>query len=160
RARGSVDETLFRLAPSNSGGEMFIPRLPGTRREAEAILALVPDARRKIAVDFDASRDAAMNADLGQYQYLHFATHGLLNSERPELSGLVLSLVNKDGASRDGVLRTLDIYNLKLPVELVVLSACRTARGKVSGGEGLMGLTRGFFYAGARRVVASLWSVN
>jgi tetratricopeptide (TPR) repeat protein len=160
RARGSVEESLFRLAPSDPGGEMFIPRLPGTRREAEAILALVPEARRKIAVDFEASRDAAMSAELGQYRYLHFATHGLLNSERPELSGLVLSLVNKDGALQDGVLRTMDIYNLKLPVELVVLSACRTARGKVSGGEGLMGLTRGFFYAGARRVVASLWSVN
>src|SRR5262249_53997383 len=100
------------------------------------------------------------SVELGQYRFLHFATHGLLNSEHPELSGLVLSLIDKDGATQDGILRTLDIYNLKLPVELVVLSACRTARGRESGGEGLMGLTRGFFYAGARRVVASLWSVN
>jgi CHAT domain-containing protein/Tfp pilus assembly protein PilF len=160
RTRGAINENLFRLVRTGAATDLFIPRLPGTRREAEAILALVPQTLRKEAVDFDANRAAAMSPDLGQYRFLHFATHGLLNSESPELSGLVLSLVDKNGAPQNGILRTLDVYNLKLPVELVVLSACRTARGKENGGEGLMGLTRGFFYAGARRVVASLWPVN
>src|SRR5439155_1849068 len=88
------------------------------------------------------------------------ATHGLLNSEHPELSGLVLSLVDENGKAQDGFLRMHEIYNLQLPVDLVVLSACQTAIGKEIKGEGLVGLTRGFMYAGAERVVASLWQVD
>src|SRR5207237_2551887 len=90
----------------------------------------------------------------------HFATHGLLNSQHPELSGVVLSLVNKNGSTIDGFLRLQDIYNLKLNADLVVLSACNTALGKEVRGEGLIGLTRGFMYAGAPRVIASLWKVD
>ena len=159
-SRGEIAEDLFRLVDEDAAGDFLVPRLPGTRREAEAILALVPGTQRKAALDFDASRATATGGDLGQYRYLHFATHGLLNSAHPELSGLVLSLVDKQGNPQNGVLRALDVYNLKLPVELVVLSGCRTALGKESSGEGLMGLTRGFLYAGARRVIASLWKVN
>src|SRR5262249_42265471 len=90
----------------------------------------------------------------------HFATHGLLNSERPELSGLVLSLVDENGTPQDGFFGLDEIYNLKLNADLVVLSACDTALGKEVKGEGLVGLTRGFMNAGAPRVVASLWSVD
>src|SRR5207302_3391829 len=97
---------------------------------------------------------------LGQYRVVHFATHGILNSMHPELSGIVLSLVDEEGRPQDGFLRLHDIYNQKLPVELVVLSACQTGLGKEIKGEGLIGLTRGFMYAGAARVVVSLWSVN
>ena len=101
-----------------------------------------------------------MSGDLESYRLVHFATHGFFNSEQPELSGLVLSLVDRGGKSQDGFLRLTDIYNLRLPAEVVVLSACQTALGKEIRGEGLIGLTRGFMYAGARRVVASLWQVD
>jgi len=112
------------------------------------------------ATDFGASRATATSAELGQYRIVHFATHGLLNSEHPELSGLVLSLVDEQGKSQDGFLRLHDIYNLNLPVDLVVLSACSTGLGKEVRGEGLVGIVRGFMYAGAARVVASLWKVD
>jgi CHAT domain-containing protein len=91
---------------------------------------------------------------------VHLATHGFLNSSHPELSGLVLSLVDQTGRPQDGFLRVHDIYNLRLRADLVVLSACQTALGKEIKGEGLVGLTRGFMYAGAPRVVASLWKVD
>jgi CHAT domain-containing protein len=91
---------------------------------------------------------------------VHFATHGLLNNEHPELSGVVLSLFDREGRPQDGFLRLHDIYNLNLPVDLVVLSACNTGLGRDVRGEGLVGLTRGFMYAGAAGVVASLWKVD
>lgn len=141
-------------------GSLNIQRLPYTRQEAEQILAFVPQADSFKAIDFAANRTAAMNPTLSQYRYLHFATHGLIDSERPGLSALVLSLVDEQGNPQDGFLRVNEIYNLKLPAELVVLSACQTGLGKEIRGEGLVGLTRGFMYAGAARVVVSLWSVN
>jgi CHAT domain-containing protein len=112
------------------------------------------------AVDFQASRATATSPELGQYRVVHFATHGVLYSEHPELSGLVLSLVDKQGKPQDGFLRLHDIYNLNLPIDMVVLSACNTGLGKDVRGEGLVGIVRGFMYAGAARVVASLWNVD
>src|SRR4029077_6353868 len=81
-------------------------------------------------------------------------------SAHPELSGVVLSLVDRQGKSQDGFLRLHEIYNLKLSADLVVFSACQTGLGQEIRGEGLVGLTRGFMYAGAQRVVASLWKVD
>lgn len=139
----------------------YLKRLLFTRHEAEAIMSVTPGSKGRMkALDFQANRTTATSADLGQYRIVHFATHGLLNNEHPELSGLVLSLVNNRGQPQDGFLELEDIYNLRLPVDLVVLSACDTALGQEMNGEGLVGLTRGFMYAGATRVVASLWSVN
>ena len=135
-------------------------RLLSTRREAAAISALVPERERLQALDFEASRTTALRPELGEYRIVHFATHGMLNNIHPELSGIVLSLVDKEGQQQDGFLRLQDIYNLKLSAELVVLSACQTGLGKEIKGEGLIGLTRGFMYAGAPRVVASLWKVD
>jgi CHAT domain-containing protein/tetratricopeptide (TPR) repeat protein len=135
-------------------------RLLSTRREATAILALVPERERMQALDFMASRTTALRPELGEYRIVHFATHGLLNNVHPELSGIVLSLVDETGQQQDGFLRLQDIYNLKLPAELVVLSGCQTGLGKDIKGEGLIGLTRGFMYAGAPRIVASLWKVD
>lgn len=137
-----------------------LPRLIGTRREALGILSLVPAGEQKRALDFEASRATATSAQLGQYRFIHFATHGLLNSTHPELSGVVLSLVDDQGRPVDGFLRLNEIYNLRLPAELVVLSACQTGLGKEVRGEGLLSLTRGFMYAGSPRVMASLWKVD
>jgi CHAT domain-containing protein/Tfp pilus assembly protein PilF len=141
---------------------MRIPPLPFTRQEAEEILKAAPAAADKNlrALGYQANRDAATSADLSQYRYLHFATHGYLDAERPGFSALVLSMVDEKGQPRDGFLRVNDIYNLKLAADLVVLSACQTGLGKEIRGEGLMGLTRAFMYAGAPRVVVSLWNVN
>lgn len=97
---------------------------------------------------------------LSRYQIVHFATHAVLDTDHPELSGIVLSLVDPGGRPRDGFLRVHEIYQLDLPADLVVLSGCRTALGKAVQGEGLVGLTQGFFYAGARRVLVSLWEVE
>jgi CHAT domain-containing protein len=143
----------------DSGLNSFV-RLRFSRHEAEAIAAFAPEQERLTALDFGASHKTAQSADLSQYRIVHFATHGLLNSQRPELSGIVFSLVDEQGRAQDGFLRLHEIYNLKLNADLVVLSACQTALGKEIRGEGLMGLTRGFMYAGAPRVVASLWRVD
>lgn len=135
-------------------------RLEFTRYEAQNIAELFPENERMKALDFEASRYLATHPNLSQYQIIHFATHGLIDPVNPELSGLVLSLFNPQGESDNGFLRLNDIFNLNLPAELVVLSACQTGLGRQVRGEGLVGLTRGFMYAGARRVVVSLWNVN
>jgi CHAT domain-containing protein len=156
-------EHLAEKSDDGSGGKsrrLFIPRLPFTRQEAMRLLALTSKDSSFGALDFQANRETVLSGDLGQYRYVHFATHGVMDSERPGLSSLVLSMVDEQGKLRDGFVRANDIYNLKLPAELVVLSACQTGLGKEIKGEGLVGLTRGFMYAGAARVVVSLWSVN
>jgi CHAT domain-containing protein/tetratricopeptide (TPR) repeat protein len=135
-------------------------RLPYTRKEAQMILSLAPPDQRLGALDFAANQTTATSDELAQYRYVHFATHGLLNPKHPELSGIVLSLFNEQGAEQDGFLRASEVFNLSLPAEMVVLSGCQTALGKDVRGEGLVGLTRGFMYAGAARVLVSLWEVN
>jgi tetratricopeptide (TPR) repeat protein len=137
-----------------------LTRLLMTRDEAEAILSVAPQNARLEALDFRASRATSTSWELNQYRIIHFATHGLLNSEHPQLSGLVLSLVDERGQPQDGFLQLHEIFKMRLRAELVVLSACQTGLGKEIKGEGLVGLTRGFMYAGAARVVASLWQVN
>lgn len=159
-----VAEHGLRASPAEltfiGAGPADFERLPLSRREAELITGLLPSNQSRKVLDFDASRTAATNTVLGQYQIVHFATHSLLNNQHPELSGIVLSLVDEKGLPQDGFLRLHDIYNLELGADLVVLSACQTALGKEIKGEGLIGLTRGFMYAGAPRVVASLWDVS
>jgi len=139
---------------------LTIRRLKFTRQEADQILAEAPRGKNLRAVDFRANRAMATGTELSNYRYVHFATHGYIDSDRPDLSAIVLSLVDEEGKPEDGFLRAHEIYNLDLPAELVVLSACETGLGKEIKGEGLVGLTRGFMYAGARRVVVSLWNVN
>ena len=139
---------------------IIIPRLPFTRQEADQILAVATATKNLSAVDFKASKATVTGPELGKYRYVHFATHGYLDSERPAFSALVLSMVDAEGKPQDGFLRANEVYNLNLPAELVVLSACQTGLGREIKGEGLVGLTRGFMYAGAARVVVSLWSVS
>jgi CHAT domain-containing protein/tetratricopeptide (TPR) repeat protein len=142
------------------GIKIDLPRLPSTRQEAEAILAMVPEDRRMAALGFGATRAAAMNPELKRYRIVHFATHTILNDDHPDLSSLVLSLVDEKGNPQSGFLRLRDMYNLQLAAELVVLSACDTALGKEVKGEGLMSMVRGFMYSGTPRVLASLWKVD
>ncbi|MBI4748550.1 MAG: CHAT domain-containing protein [Acidobacteria bacterium] len=153
-----------------------LPRLAGTRKAIEKILTFVPPQQVKTAFDFDANRELALHPELSQYQIVHFATHGFLNAVNPEYSGLMLSLVDSRGHSQPGFLSAIDVYNLNLPAELVVLHACQTGLGadltgsqpkrdvqsqlKKVRSEGLIGLTRGFMYAGAKRVMVSLWSIK
>ena len=138
----------------------LIPRLASTRQEATGIVASAPKGTSLVATGFDASRTTVMKPELGRYRIVHFATHAVANSDNPELSGIILSMVDKEGRQQNGFLALHDIYNLELPADLVVLSACNSALGKDVHGEGLVGMTRGFMYAGASRVVASLWKVD
>jgi CHAT domain-containing protein len=142
------------------GSGRYLSRLLWTQREAAAILRVTPSGQSMEALGFDANRATALSPSLAQYRIVHFATHALLDSKNPELSGLVLSLVDKRGRPQNGFLDLEQIYNLNLPADLIVLSACDTGLGQEIRGEGLIGLSRGFMYAGASRVMASLWSVD
>jgi len=135
-------------------------RLPFSRQEAQTISSLFPSASSSQKIDFDANRATATDGSLANYQIVHFATHGFANSKNPELSGIVMSTVDDKGNLVNGFLRLTDIFNLKLAANLVVLSACQTGRGQNVKGEGMVGLTRGFMYAGAQRVAVSLWNVD
>jgi tetratricopeptide (TPR) repeat protein len=151
-------KALQRVFQSSPNGE--ITRLPSTRREAESIREIALPENALMAVDFDACRTTALSSELGQYTIIHFATHAVLNTEDPTLSGILLSLVDKEGHPQDGFVGLNDIYNMKLSADMVVLSACSTALGKQVKGEGLEGLARSFMYAGVPRVIASLWKVD
>jgi CHAT domain-containing protein/tetratricopeptide (TPR) repeat protein len=148
------DETAVRAV----GGSGLV-RLPWTGYEAEAIAALVPETERFVARGFGATRESALDTDLRAYRYVHFATHGIVDARQPALSGLALSHYDEQGSARDGMLRLHDVYKLRLDADLVVLSACETALGREIRGEGLVGLSQGFMYAGARGLIASLWQV-
>ncbi|HYX23440.1 MAG TPA: CHAT domain-containing protein [Thermoanaerobaculia bacterium] len=160
-AKRPAPETKTLLRGSGTGERIAaFERLPSTRREAEAVAGLAPAGQVKLELGLDASRETVLSGDFRHYRILHFATHAVANMQNPELSGLVLSQVDAEGHPREGFLGLSDIYELDLDADLVVLSGCSTALGKEVRGEGLMGLTRGFQYAGVPRVVASLWRVQ
>lgn len=146
------------LAKTSRGNT--IQRLVFTRQEAAQISRLLKPDEAKQLLDFDASRQSVLAEHLTDYRMLHFATHGIFNRQTPELSGLILSQVNQNGEPENGFLSLTDVFNLRLNADLVVLSACQTALGKDYWGEGMVGLTRGFLYAGTNRVVSSLWMVD
>ncbi|MFY9558363.1 MAG: CHAT domain-containing tetratricopeptide repeat protein, partial [Blastocatellia bacterium] len=153
----TTGELASLLHPTTRAG-LHLSRLKSTRREAEILQNLSPNAR--IALDFDANLTIATSPQLAQYRIIHFATHGIAPDDYPQLSGVVLSLVDREGKWQEGYLSLPLVYNLNLKADLVVLSACETGLVKEVKGEGLVGLTRGFMYAGAPRVVASLWKVK
>jgi CHAT domain-containing protein len=135
-------------------------RLIFSRKEAQAIARLAPRGSAIEALDFSANVQMIASPAVARARIVHVASHGIFNSARPELSGLVLSLVDQKGHAAEGILRLYDIFNLRLSADLVVLSGCETGLGRQMKGEGLIGLTRAFMYAGAPRVVASRWQVD
>src|SRR5581483_8889623 len=158
-APGSLQRTVPGPASQNPSG-ILLDRLLWTRVEAAQIMKVTPPGAGFQALDLAANLATASSPELSQYRIVHFATHAVSDSERPERSGLVLSLYDRSGQPQNGFLSLQQIYSLNLPADLVVLSACETALGREIGGEGLVGLVRGFMYAGATRVMASLWSVD
>ncbi|NJM63071.1 MAG: CHAT domain-containing protein, partial [Oscillatoriales cyanobacterium RU_3_3] len=173
RLKGKLTpETTEKLQSNNLGLNLSLrtsdlawppKRLPFTRQETQKILETLdklPAISSSNKLDFDASRTNATDGSLVNYQIVHFATHGIANSSNPELSGILMSMVDDKGNLVNGFLRLGDIFNLKLAAKLVVLSACQTGLGQNIQGEGMVGLTRGFMYAGAQRVAVSLWNVD
>ncbi|HMH43423.1 MAG TPA: CHAT domain-containing protein, partial [Pyrinomonadaceae bacterium] len=157
-AVNDVDAGSAGSLPASSAG-FHLARLSGTRTEADAIsqIAKAGGAQADLWTDLNANEDNVRSHDMTGYRFMHVATHGLLDAERPQFTGVVLSLVGNK--TNDGFLRTDEIFNLKLGAPLVMLSACETGLGKEKRGEGVIGLTRAFMYAGAPTVGVSLWSV-
>lgn len=163
RLESHHSRAALRAAASEVGFEgesLRLPRLIHTRDEAHGIAALTRSGQCRQVLDFEANYDQATSAQLGQFSIIHFATHGFLPPQSPEFAGIVLSLVDQEGHLCDGFLGVPQIFNLQLNAELVVLSGCRTGLGKNMKGEGIVGLTRSFIYAGARRVAVSLWDIH
>lgn len=131
--------------------------IPATKDEVQAIEQKFLNKKHgaKSLLYGSASEKFIKSAMLKNYRYLHIATHGFANSVKPELCGLVLA---KEG-EEDGILYSGEIYNMELNAELVVLSACETGLGKITKGEGMIGLTRSLLYAGAQNLIVSLWKV-
>jgi CHAT domain-containing protein/tetratricopeptide (TPR) repeat protein len=138
---------------------LVLSRLPFSRDEATAIASLVPGGVTMF-VGAEATREHVLQRALADYRFIHFATHSVVNQEVPGLSSIALSMVDSAGGPHDGFVMLPDIYDMTLNADVVVLSGCQTALGKNVRGEGPLGLARGFMYAGAPRVVASLWQVS
>jgi CHAT domain-containing protein len=155
-----TDTTATEQRSKGSSRFRNLPRLFNAKRELREIGELAGNNNSAFYVEYNATREKFLNVDLSQYRILHVVTHGVLDDQQPELSGLVLSLVDGNARPIDGFVSLADIYKLHAPVDLVVLSACETNVGQKLRGEGLIGLTRGFMYAGASGVVASLWKVD
>jgi CHAT domain-containing protein len=153
-AHGALERSLRTLG---MGG---LERLKESGIEVRKISDGLGKDETLVATGFEATRDLAMNAELAQYRIVHFATHSVVLSDFPELSGLVFSQLDEKGSWKNGFLPLYEIYDLRLPVDLVVLSACSTAKGQEVRGEGVVGLARAFQSAGASRVIVSLWDVD
>lgn len=158
---GADDKRLPAFRPAVAADRNpTLPRLPYAQREAQEILDLAGPGRVLSASGFEASRKLIQSGRLSGYRILHFATHGLFDDLHPELSALALSAFDPSGRPIDGQFRAYEVSSLDLRADLVVLSACRTALGREVGGEGMVGLTQGFLYAGASRLIVSLWDVD
>ena len=139
-------------------GDTHSPRLPFARREVEGIAGLFPEESSRVLIGASATESMLRSLDLERFRYVHFATHGWLDAENPRHSGLKLTAAEGEGS--DDLLSLDEILGLRLGSEVVVLSACRSGLGELLVGEGLVGLTRAFLYAGSRTVVVSLWNVG
>ncbi len=147
------------LTRGNIFSGQHIVALPGTESEVKTIFDFFEQKNKNAVANLheSASEDFVKRGSLHKYKYLHFASHGIVNTEKPELSGIILA---QDSTSKeDGILHTGEMYNLKLNADLTVLSACETGLGKIKKGEGLIGLTRALLYAGSKNIIVSLWKV-
>lgn len=144
------------------GRTASLPRLVESAREVQRIAEMFGEERSAVYLQTEATEaNVKSNPYLRDAQWVHFATHGLIDQDRPERSGLALTPVtDSSDLDDDGVLRVGEIFSLTLRADLVVLSSCDTGLGKVLSGEGMVGLTRAFFYAGAESLVVSLWEVE
>jgi CHAT domain-containing protein len=137
-----------------------LSRLTASEDEAASIAEVLGSPKSDILTGFSATRERVFAPELLNYKILHFATHGLINEDRPELSSIALSQFDDKGQNLDGLLRLQDIYSLNLKSDLVVLSACETGIGKEVKGQGLMSLNNAFLQVGAKSVLSSLWKVD
>lgn len=151
---------LHRSPPGEDYAErgFSLARLPYTRDEVLGIGEFFPPDQRQLYLGADAREETVKSEKLDDFRYIHFATHGFLDELHPGRSGILFSRAPE--SKEDGILQTGEIMRLKLNADIVTLSACSTGLGKLVTGEGVLGLTRAFFYAGARNVVVSLWNVN
>jgi CHAT domain-containing protein len=152
-----VDPSILLCAPVEFENNAYLSNLPGTETEVNDIAKLFNDRKLKseTLIKTNADEDQIKSSSIKDYKYLHFATHGIVDEKNPELSRIFLSA----GENEDGNLYSGEIYNLELNADLVALSACETGLGKISKGEGVIGLSRALVYAGARSIIVSFWSV-
>jgi CHAT domain-containing protein len=152
----------------------YVSPLPGTLDEVNDIFELFDKSgkKSKYYIKSNASEETVKSGELEKYQILHFATHGFVNTEKPELSGILMAqdtstsfesyedMYGNIAQQNDGILYQSEIYNMQLNADLVVLSACETGLGKITSGEGVIGLTRALLYAGTKNIIVSLWQVS
>ncbi len=149
---------LFRAASSFDAADL--PRLAGSAKEAQAIERIVGPSRTRLYLGFKATPQQVMQSSWSEFTILHFATHAIVNFKQPELSGIVLSTVDRQGRAEDGILWLHDIYRTSFPVPLVIVDGCRTANGKTIPGEGITGFAQAFLASGASGALGSLWTVD
>mgnify|MGYP005852056311 CR=1 FL=1 len=149
--------SILILAPITFS-QKYLLDLPGTAQEVQGIAAAFQERTllHKSLLYSEANKAALYSDSLRQYRFLHFATHGIVNEATPARSGIFLSAPNDS----NNIIYAGEIYNLKIQADLVSLSACETGLGKLSKGEGLIGLSRALLYAGARRSLVSFWRVS
>ncbi len=157
-AFGDPDYEAAGKADSQTERGFDFRRLPYTRTEVNEIAALFPAAEARIFLGAEASEEKVKAEDLSRARYVHLAAHGMIDEDYPARSGIILAAARD--SKEDGALQVSEVMRLKLNADLVTLSACRTGLGKLLNGEGIIGLTRAFLYAGADGVVVSLWNVN
>ncbi|MBK5279473.1 MAG: CHAT domain-containing protein, partial [Bacteroidia bacterium] len=154
KSNNTASPSIFLCAPVKFPVNDDLNELPGTEAEVNTISKLFASSA-SVATFSDATESLIKSGVLAKYNYLHFATHGIVDEVDPELSRIFLNKSNTE----DGNLFAGEIYNLDLNANLAVLSACQTGLGKFSKGEGVIGLSRALVYAGAKNIIVSYWSV-
>jgi CHAT domain-containing protein len=151
-----------RLMPAANSHVLFanMPRLTGSREEARQIIHFAPSGAVALRTGFDATPEQVRSLTTTDASILHFATHTVTVSGHPEISGIALSMVDREGKDQDGIFWLKDIYELRLPLSLVVLSGCTTDNLNNDPGEGLNSVARAFFFSGVHSVIGSLWTVD
>jgi len=139
--------------------------LPYSEKEVSSIASLFEDRNQNAtSYLFDQANEISFKNNIADYQYVHLATHGIVNEMNPNLSGIIFAQpeidTGENAASDDGILFAGEMYNLDLNADLVVLSACETGLGRIVNGEGIMSMTRGFIYSGTPNILFSLWKVG